>query len=397
MPITSDTIYCAYCSMARLRDESIEGLNGVYYCEDCHQGLFNFCYECGKLVYKGDLKNYDGNSYCSTCISKFETCCDACGKKVETPVTNYFGTYCETCEKELFGTCIQCNNTYEINRLYIDAEGDLICADCENDLYSWPLGNFAPRISTYVELDSERAFGIEIETSKCGGFSSLHNNTFWGCTNDYSITGKEFISPPLYGDQGLQTIRHFCEMAITKNWETDSHCGLHLHIGVGDLGADQLKSIAYAYNITYKLWRLLVPNSRASNTMCGPPQYPVSEITNINTKDIEDWEYFVAERDRFEFINWRAYMVHGTVELRILNGTLDAELICNWTKTHIKFLNYVSKKSIDELELFLSGDVYYQFSALTEIIGSELATYYVGVSTTHGSSVRPNEFCWAPF
>jgi hypothetical protein len=106
---------------------------------------------------------------------------------------------------------------------------------------------------------------------------------------------------------------------------------------------------------------------------------------------------FVSRQDRFEFLNWRAFIVHGTVELRGMDGSLDGELICNWVKAHVKFIEYVSKKSLEDIQLMFTGGPLRLFSAFAEIIGSELASYYVGVSDNHGKMVVAKQNQYLPF
>jgi len=256
---------------------------------------------------------------------------------------------------------------------------------------------FKPENNTYEELASKRTYGVEIETARCTGFSQIYKETIWGCTDDYSIAGKEFISPPLSGDKGLDEIRDFCDKAMARRWRVNSNCGLHIHIGMGDMSPQALKQVAYAYYLTYQLWTAFVSPNRDCNRMCGRPQCSIDDILAVDTSNYEDWDMFVSKQDRFEFLNWRAFIVHGTVEIRIMDGSLDGDLICNWIKAHIKFIEYMSKKSIEDITLMFSGGMLRNFSAFAEIVGSDLASYYVGVSESYDKHVVAAQDRYLPF
>ncbi len=380
-------VICRRCLKEGLRDDYIPGVSGLL-CPECHGSNYVFCSDCGMMGRPHNGRVVGRNFYCEGCYQQHSQVCDNCHETSGDCVDNYNGAFCAKCLEEHLAECSNCASQYKKQDMYEEYSGHYICNRCEIAIYSWETVDFAPKESHYEEVGSKRTFGIEIETSQCKGFSSLKNKTIWACTDDFSITGKEFITPPLYGDEGLKEIHSFCEEANSLKWESDDHCGLHLHMGIGDLDPEELKRVAFAYHHTYGMWKRFISSYRAINSMCGAPKYTLTEITKIDTLDSEDWEYFAAERDRFDAINWRAYLIHGTIELRLLNGTLDAELICNWIKTHTRFIDFVIKHTISELDLLLDGSTLYQFSALTEIIGTELATYYVGVADSYCSKVR---------
>ncbi len=387
---------CSHCDYIYKTDDMICSTEPI--CRGCFARSYNHCHDCGSVRMRGELSTNVENCYCHQCITNYSQVCDICDKPSDSIISHYLGVFCQACSDTNIISCKQCGNTcLKYNMAYDTSLGGMICMHCELDKYEWTAQAFTPGGSTYDDVVSELSFGIEIETSRCLGFSSLCGNTIWACTNDYSIGGKEFVSPPLHGDAGLTEIRDFCSYAVDHEWESDDRCGLHLHIGLEDFGPQELKSLAYAYHITYPLWSKFVPENRCGDSMCGSPGYNKSEIEKITTGDYEDWEYFVAERDRFDAVNWRAFLVHGTVELRLLHGTLDSDLICNWIKAHTRFIDFVTKQNVSDLYLFFHGDIHYQFTALTAIIGPELANYYSDLAFGFSTDVRPTETSLAPF
>ncbi len=391
----TQSVICYRCQQPFPHDNMVIINGDQPYCQLCHSFWHQFCDACGIPHDTPDMVHIDDIFYCTNCAHQnLLTCCECGDTSADFRPIN-LGIFCPSCLEEYIGCCHNCDcycrltdggeyNTEDNNEV-------TLCYTCELGCITWPVKEFKPDQSNFNEIQSIRTFGIEIETSKCNRFSELKKDTIWGCTNDYSISGKEFITPPLYGDEGLKLIRDFCDTAHILGWEVDRLCGLHLHIGIKHLEANELKSLAYAYHITYGIWSQFVSDNRVDNSMCGKPSYPQSDITNININDLEGWEYFVAERDRFDAINWRAFLVHGTIELRLMDGTLSGELICNWIKAHVRFIDFVTKHTIDELDLLLDGDFYYQFTAITEIIGIDLANYYAHLASSHNNIIRHNE------
>jgi hypothetical protein len=237
-------------------------------------------------------------------------------------------------------------------------------------------------------MGSRRRYGIELETHGCRDYQSLCGNTIWECKRDCSIEGREFVSPVLVGDEGLGEIENFCAIARQKRWSVNRYCGYHAHFDASRESWESLRSVAYAYLLTYNTWCQLVSEGRAGNPYCGAPAYTYETIKDI--QDESDWEYFVGARDRFEFVNWRAYLVHGSIEVRTHDASLDPTVICNWVRLHARFIDCVSCMDLDELDLnFRNKSTYEQFEVFTTLLGDELCDYYADRAVYFGNSVRP--------
>jgi len=370
------TVSCNACGHQLDDDQAVVGPNHNFYCLRCHQNAFRFCDICGQQAFRTVLVRIDGQALCPDCAAQQAPRC-ACCRKILTEDTTHstgYGPYCTTCFDREFAHCNFCHEIVLRSDLMPTYNGNLICYHCEHDRHNWESKDFAPTPATYTEIGSTRTFGVEFETSSCNHFSDLYDTLILGCKDDYSIAGKEFITPVLYGDQGLAVIKDFCDIAQDKEWEVNNTCGLHLHLGLTSETPQQLKSIAYAYYNTFPYWKAVVHHSRHGNNMCSAPKYPRSVILGIENQ--EDFDYFASERDRFEFVNWRAYILHGTVELRILHGTLDSEEVCNWIKAHTKFLEFVKDKTCDDLNALFGGSFNALKLKMADILGLELAHYY---------------------
>jgi hypothetical protein len=294
-----------------------------------------------------------GDDYCHDCYYDRYTTCDSCNAEIlrDEAYCNDNGTYCEGC--------------------YSERDGE------------WDSRHFHVATPTYVEIRSTRKFGIELETSECGDYFDLDGETKFGCKEDGSIDGKEFVSPVLYGDEGLSEIRRFCRLA--RNFKVDGKCGFHAHLDMGDLTVAQLKAVAYAYHKTYAIWAAFVADSRRSNHYCGAHDYDRSGLSAI--ADSDDWRSF-CNRDRYVWCNVAAYNEHKSIEIRLHSATLEPEKIVNWIKAHVRFIDVVKDMTFGQIERRLSGPVESLFSALSRIWDdSELSAFYADRAEKFGTIV----------
>ena len=144
----------------------------------------------------------------------------------------------------------------------------------------------------------------------------------------------------------------------------NSSCGLHIHLDTGKDSPEECLRIAYAYRKSYTLWKKFVTSERAGNSMCGSPQYTCADI-----RQYEHIEDFVEARDRFEFVNWRSYLRHGSFEVRLYHGSLNAREVCNWIALHARFMDAVKGMTYDEIDAKLGGNIRTHWPALCDLLG----------------------------
>ena len=229
---------------------------------------------------------------------------------------------------------------------------------------SWGQGDRIHAIETAL-TGSARAFGIEIETATCRFAERLRNKTAFGAKYDATCTGREFVSPILGGDEGLQTVRDFCDHAKRRGWEVDSGCGVHIHLDMSQEDRATAKRIAVAYLLTYPTWAKLVDPKRLTNQYCMPPGHNAHYVQNHN-----DFGYLCGSCYRYEFINLAAYCRHGTIEIRGLEGSLDKVLITNWIKAHLAFTDFAASSDYQELNSLFGGTEEDCWRNLKQHIGS---------------------------
>jgi len=387
-------VKCQRCNQRIEKDDAYYARK-CWYCEACYRAKFTHCHDCAdEILLLSARKGLHNELFCEVCFSRSFTGCKICGQLIEICNSYYIPgdrRACERCFRDFFACCEGCGDTFAREDLYRSSNG-WHCPRCRR-FDEWDETPYHCTNPTYNLIGSTRKYGIELETSSCRDWAALHNETYFGCKPDYSIEGREFISPVFYGDGSFNEIATFCKEANSRGWQTNRYCGYHLHLDVSSECWESLRSIAYAYLLTYKLWCKFVSNDRVMNNFCGEPDYSWVAITKINGNI--DWEYFAGKRDRFDFINWRSYFTHGSVEIRNHDATLDAETICNWISVHARFIDAASHMNISEIAEKFSGTVFSQFEAFVNIMGRKLSSYYAeqAANLGKGNFVALLDFC----
>ena len=127
---------------------------------------------------------------------------------------------------------------------------------------------------------------------------------------------------------------------------------MHVHFDAQDMSLKQIKNFA-------KLWikhedciNRLVPASRRNNRWCKTllDRFAPLNSNNMTTEEREvegcreafrkidranslrDLSRNLTGGDRYHQINFESYFQHGTIEIRIQDSSLDAELVVNWIR-----------------------------------------------------------------
>jgi hypothetical protein len=363
--------HCQGCGLTYPLGElvPVEALGSGRYCQHCLDALVFECSQCHSVHRRYDayIIDHGGPLLCLECYERRPLVCERCGDSYTRNSRYLFAAhdYCRACFAEMTVRCHNCG-CFEGRDAQRTHNGQAYCRTCADDLLDreWDTPEYSADVTGPFDLvGSTRKFGIELETHRCEGYRELKPLTVFGCKPDCSISGMEFISPVLYGNAGFSAIADFCKLAVQRRFRVDTSCGYHAHFDLSEEPVDALRKVASAYLKTRKFWFSLVGNDRWNNSMCGGPDYTAEDAQT------EDWEYFVAKRDRFEFVNWRAYLVHGTIEVRLYQGTLDCEEICNWVAAHARFIDWaivLDYASWDNL----------QWEDMQAVLGDELFAYW---------------------
>lgn len=340
-------------------------------CNDCDRAIFFHCRYCGRTMHRENNEvctdpNDSTKEFCHDCWNILWFTCTTCnnifaGCRVFY-APNRRDCYCEECFSREFFRCASCGGSF--NRADICGwEDDPYCEDCYGHADVWKVQPWGDRASKFIRVGSKRCYGVELETRCCNNYKNLQRKITWGCVYECSTPGREFVSPILQGDEGFDEIREMCRFAADNDWSVDDSCGTHIHLDACDLSSEELLQVAYSYRRTYPLWKRFVGIRRSNNSMCGSPQY-----RSIDVRNSEHFEDFVEARDRFEFLNWRSYLKHGSVEIRLYKGTLNSREICNWIAIHTRFIDAVKDLTYAEIDEKLGATTKRNWRGLNEII-----------------------------
>lgn len=182
-----------------------------------------------------------------------------------------------------------------------------------------------------------RSFGIELETAS----GHVRNYEPFSQERDGSISGYEYASPILRGRAGLRVLRGFMRRSV--DIRVDRRCGYHLHIDMRDLPDHQIYTIGAAYLATERKWFERVSPSRQNNSYAmrfcnnGRIFMDLVRADRNNTP----FTSFCYTYDRYQWINFQAYNVHGTIENRLHHGTFNFRKVAKWAVLNLHFVRLV--------------------------------------------------------
>lgn len=205
-----------------------------------------------------------------------------------------------------------------------------------------------------IENAIDRSFGVEIEffnadhyelvdalaargiTCELEGYNH-HTRSHWKIVSDASVSGyngAELVSPVLHGSEGMAQLEKVCEALEEVGAKVNKSCGLHVHLGIGDLQLQAVKNLVVNYNSNRSLIDAFMAPSRRVNYY-GSGGYRYCEIHSngeiacvLRANDM--YEMVEAQASRYRAVNLDAYTRHGTVEFRQHQGTIEFVKISNW-------------------------------------------------------------------
>ena len=219
----------------------------------------------------------------------------------------------------------------------------------------------------------QRKFGIEIEVVnldrntltrklreqnvECHFEGYTHRVTsHWKIVTDSSVSGGyELVSPVLFGEEGLATVKKVlnCLNESKRNTDMDLinyQCGLHVHIEAKDLSSHDIHQIATRYRDNESIIDAWMPQSRRGNSRWAQSiQSSWSSRYLDAVQNLQETYTNVGnalrncQNTRYSKINFtRAYANYKTIEFRHHSGTTDFNKISNW----IEFLqNFVEQST----------------------------------------------------
>lgn len=178
----------------------------------------------------------------------------------------------------------------------------------------------------------------------------------WKIVSDASVRGGwEIVSPILEGPDGLAQVTKVCRALTARGIKVDRECGLHVHVGVGQISKVAFGRIAKNFVFFEPFFDSVVSASRRMNQYAKSnwKSYDRGDTTADHQAAYNDiWDRVEAAHDhrsiaqaisggtndRFRKLNLTAFWRHQTVEFRQHQGTTDAVKVCEWVKLCVAFV-----------------------------------------------------------
>ena len=202
-----------------------------------------------------------------------------------------------------------------------------------------------------------RTFGVEIEATgisrraavtalrEAGITASMENynhrtQVYWKVTTDASVEpGFEIVSPILSGEEGITQMRTVARALGRAGARVNRECGLHVHVGIGDLNANEVAKIVSRYarfESTLDSW--MPPSRRGDeNRFClSVVRFGRSIEATGNFRRVSD--VVAHQYGRYVKVNLECYRRQQTIEFRQHSGTCNASKIENWIRFLLHFV-----------------------------------------------------------
>lgn len=361
----ADLVVCANCKDTWDRDDCRENPDGILWCIGCIDEACCICEHCDKEYWSDDIQEVGtrggrhGSSvtenWCELCRETDSFTCDECDEVCNNDQrTNLSdgGSVCLQCYEDSYFTCEGCDGVFHRDHLS-NSEDSCYCDNCYRGEGDFGPSGFHNHSGCVTKIGSARCYGIELETDECAGYSELDGSRAWGAKDDCTVSGKEFYSDILSGDEGLSAVRDWGEIARDYGWQAGVSAGYHLHIDLRSDSDDQCYAVAYAYRATEEIWLSFVARCRRIGTYSQRCLWTCAEV--VEAASYKSYYSWCGHRTRYHWCNTNAFRDHSTVEIRAHQGTCDEIEVINWVMAHTRFVDWASTKGLDGVREALDG------------------------------------------
>lgn len=343
----------------------------TFTCEDCHNVFWVF-----------EEHELDGNPHCQSCYEYAVVHCNHCNTELhrDNPENRHteYAVYCSNrCFNRCAFFCGGCGDSFEIDDGY-EFEGERYCGYCieeidrnasANTYYTDETKNFSTRGYT---------IGIELEVYPEGTVPSMpvELTKYFGVKPDGSLSsnGVEYVSVPTNNDNAYEIINGISDFLISNNFRVNTDCGFHLHIGGDKISNSVNRQKIMIGALIFKdcLFNMLPP-SRQNNTYCDKTRLPLNSLLFTKKAQNNPEEIYNNYCCRYEFLNYRAFDRHGTLENRAHQGTINSKKILNWIEINTRLFDFAINTSYEDLIKLRGNAIEFKREVLKD---KELINYY---------------------
>lgn len=194
-----------------------------------------------------------------------------------------------------------------------------------------------------------KSVGVEIEvTGSSSIFSKIAKKAGWEERQDRSC-GHEFVSPPITEMPGLTRVDEVCQ-ALKRVASVDVRCGLHVHVGMRD-HTDPINFLRLL--VWFEKFFFALAPCRAEVTYAKPLTPQILKVLQaLSGAGGEGWH--LAWDSRYHWINGMAFNAHGTLEFRLMPGTINGFQVSGWMVFLSVLARVVELRPFENPELMVS-------------------------------------------
>ena len=215
-----------------------------------------------------------------------------------------------------------------------------------------------------MNVNLPTTLGVEIELNNQAGVNADINALTrdvaefegWIVKRDGSCgisgAGPEIISPILKTVKDLSQVFAICYKLKRLGYQTNSRCGLHIHLGAKSEGGSVARWVARYIKFAAKNENLffgLAP-TRSGNTYCSRFDSRLKSVYASSHGSLDSWE------SRYYWINGQSYSRHTTLENRLMSGTINPNSIVGWALFNLYLVSKFSNETTNNgAELYQLG------------------------------------------
>lgn len=207
----------------------------------------------------------------------------------------------------------------------------------------------------------DRKFGIEFEFGlrlpSTGPYEYGSDNKDWHMQNildecgakDFRIghdgTEWEIKTPPLSGPNGFKKVKRFLEAILDRGAYVTDQDGLHVHHDAPEFIDNPAPVLALVENWNENQYEIMKMVKRNRNNRWACPSWSHYDV-NVLRERLEVHDPHAIYGFGRKNLNVSALRRHGTIEIRLHEGTLEYDEVLSWVRFGQSFIG----KALDESE-----------------------------------------------
>ena len=179
-------------------------------------------------------------------------------------------------------------------------------------------------------------FGLEFEAYKPDGVKLEYKKSKFGTDGSIrppeGFRGFEMRTEPLKYQEVSPYLKRLLKYVHKNNCGTNDSCGLHIHASHPQFfNAKYIQKLVFFWISIEDVIMSTQPKGRFNNYYCKRTLFQyINDYGRIIPEEKEELIREMRGKDRYSALNLAALEKHGTIEVRLHEGTLDEEKVVNW-------------------------------------------------------------------